>query len=184
MLRSYELYYFCVLLILAGCSSKQKTEEKPRVEYDVPSHLSISKTVYYLISHASTKNDKTSENTELNEQGFEQAAFWGSYFSDKDLDLFYTTPETFAFQTMIPIVHPYKGQIRNIDDRFKFSQSLWKSTYSKNVVAVTNDLENISFVNDLLDKEKYHKEDIKNKRYLLRITIDENRFVKDSLIRF
>lgn len=184
MFRSNKLLTICLLLVLAGCKSEQKTEEKPRVEYDVPSHLSKSKTVYYLISHAPTKNKKTHDSTELNEQGFEQAAFWGNYFSDKDLDLFYTTPETFAFQTMIPIVHPYKGQIRNIDDKLKFSQPFWKSTYSKNVVVISKDLENISFVNNLLNREKYHKKDLKNKRYLFKLTIDDNRFIKDSLFTF
>ena len=180
--RKLGLLVFMFLLI--SCQSKSKEEEQIIVNYEVPSHLSKRSTVYYLISHGDTQNDHLTDETELNEKGFEQAAFWGNYFSDKELDLFYTSPQTFSFQTMIPIVHPYKGRVRNLNDQFDFNENFWSETYGKNTLVVSLDKKNKSFVNQLLGYNKYELQDLNEQPSMLKVIVDEKRRVKDTLIKF
>ena len=92
-LKLRQLGVLIIMLLLISCQSDNKTDKKPNIKYKVPAHLSKRNTSYLLISHADTQNENN-KNTELTEKGFEQAAFWGNYFSDKEIDLFYTSTET------------------------------------------------------------------------------------------
>ena len=178
-----QLSILILIFFLISCQSEKKTQKRPVVKYEVPSHLSKKNTSYLLISHAETHDNKQ-ENTELSEKGFEQAAFWGNYFSDKEIDLFYTSTQTFAFQTMIPIVHPYKGHVRNIENDFKFNQDFWSKTYGQKTIIVSSDQKNTDFVNDIMQYQKYKTEDIKGENYLIKVNIDKKRHIKDTLIKF
>ena len=179
-----KLISLIFILLLIGCVSGTQEEENIKVEYEIPSHLSKQETSYFLIGHAETGTSNPDDHTELSGQGFEQAAFWGDFFSDKELDLFYTTTETFAFQTMIPIVHPYKGQVNNLEDKLTFDREFWRDTYGQKVVIVSYDQHNTDFVNDILQHNKYRSEDLTDKNYLIRLDIDIKRQVKDTLIKF
>lgn len=178
-----RLVILTFVFLLISCQSEKKTEKKPIVKYEVPAHLSKRSTTYLLISHAD-KQEESNKNTELTEKGFEQAAFWGNYFSDKEIDLFYTSTETFAFQTMIPIVHPYKGQVRNIENDFTFDQDFWSKTYGQKSIIVSSDQQNTDFVNDILQYKKYKLKDIKDENYLIKVNINKERHIKDTLIQF
>ena len=178
-----KLGLLILTLLLISCRSNEKKKEEIKVEYEVPSHLSKGNTSYFLIGHADTQNKNLSNSTELSEKGFEQAAFWGDYFSDKELDRFYTTTETFAFQTMIPIVHPYKGQVRDIDKEFKFDQEFWNKTYGQRSVIISSEEQNTNFANEILQYNKYKVTDV-DENYLIKIQINKMRQVKDTLIKF
>lgn len=182
-LKLRQLGVLIIMLLLISCKSDNKTDKKPNIKYKVPAHLSKRNTSYLLISHADTQNENN-KNTELTEKGFEQAAFWGNYFSDKEIDLFYTSTETYAFQTMIPIVHPYKGQVRNLKNDFKFDQDFWGRTYGHKSIIVSSDQLNTDFVNDILQQKKYKISDIKDENYLIKVNIDKKRNIKDTLIKF
>lgn len=172
------------ILLFISCQPNGKKNRQTKIDYQVPSHLSKDSTNYYLICHADTDAGNLKDGTELSKEGFEQAAFWGDYFSDKELDLFYTTKETFAFQTMIPIVHAYKGQVENIDKDFKFSRKFWQKTYGQNTLMVSHDIKNKKFADQLLRSDKYKLKDLDKETYILKLTIDEERYIQDTLIRF
>ena len=172
-----------LLFLLISCQPEKKKDKDAILKYKVPEHLSKKQTSYLLISHADIQ-DSNKKNAELSEKGFEQAAFWGNYFSDKEIDLFYTSTETYAFQTMIPIVHPYKGQVRNIENDFKFNQDFWSKTYGQKSIIVSSDQQNVDFVNDILQYNKYKIKDIENESYLIKVNIDQKRKIKDTLIQF
>jgi len=169
---------------MVSCQKTEQTSEKPKVKYDIPKTHGKKETTYLLISHADAAGEQIHKNTELSEKGFEQAAFWGDYFSDKEIDLFYTSTETFAFQTMIPIVHPYKGQIRNIDKQLSFNNTFWNNTYGQKSIIISSDQQNIDFVNDILQYDKYKLKDIKDKTYLFKVHVNKDRQIKDTLNNF
>lgn len=172
------------LLCLMSCQTDKSKKKSPKVAFDVPEHLSKRPTTYFIIRHGDTKGDIRDVDTELSEKGFDQAAFWGDYFSDKELDMFFTSTETFAFQTIIPIVHPYKGQVRNLEKGFAFDKDFWQKTYGQRSVIVSSDKRNIEFAKKLLQYSKYEKEDLKDASYLLKLEVDEQRNVKDTLMNF
>ena len=172
------------LLCLLSCQTDKSKEKSPKVAFDVPEHLSKRPTTYFIIRHGDTNGDVKDDDTELSEKGFDQAAFWGDYFSDKELDMFFTSTETYAFQTIIPIVHPYKGQVKNLEQDLSFDREFWQKTYGQRSVIVNSDELNLELTNRILQSKKYSPEQLKNDKYLLKLDIDEQRNVKDTLITF
>ena len=172
------------LLCLVSCQTDRSKEKQPKVAFDVPEHLSKRPTTYFIIRPGDTNNDRKDDNTELSEKGFDQAAFWGDYFSDKELDMFFTSTETYAFQTIIPIVHPYKGQVKNLEEDLSFDRDFWQKTYGQRSVIVNSDSLNLKLTNQILQFKKYNPEQLKNNKYVLKLDIDEQRNIKDTLINF
>jgi len=85
---------------------------------------------------------------------------------------------------MIPIVHPYKGQIRNIDKQLSFNNTFWNNTYGQKSIIISSDQQNIDFVNDILQYDKYKLKDIKDKTYLFKVHVNKDRQIKDTLNNF
>ena len=101
-------YVLILFFTLIGCKKEEKNENRLMA----PEGFSPALTTYYLIRHAEKdRTDPTNNNPELSDKGFERTKFWGEYFEDKDLTKFYTTDYMRTFQTLIPIVYPYKEKV-------------------------------------------------------------------------
>lgn len=172
--------YFNTLIALSlvlcfACQSDKKTVR----QLDIPSGKTPKETTYYLIRHAEKLRDNPSEkNPELSDQGFERSKYWGEYFEDKKLEMFYTTDYMRTFQTMIPIVYPYKDQVQFYEAKDTlFNEEFWTKTYGKNTIIVGHSNMTPKFVNQIIGQDRYKPiPDTVNHR-LYKVKIDKDGFV-------
>ena len=172
------IFYFFVLIFLTSCVSDKKTKR----QLAVPEGKTASETTYYLIRHAEKlRDDPANKNPQLSEKGFERGKSWGKYFSDKNLDLFYTTDYLRTFQTLIPIVYDYKGEIEfyKANDTL-FTNAFWNATYGKNTIIVGHSNTTPEFVNQIIGAEKY--EDIPDSinHRVYKVVVDKKGFIKQD----
>lgn len=172
-MKKYAL--LAILLVLLACGS----DKNQAYQLMIPEGKSPAETTYYLIRHAEKLRDSSyNGNPELNKKGFERSKHWGDYFSDKDLDLFYTTDYLRTFQTLIPVVYPYKGQIKFYEPRdTMFNQKFWTDTYGKTSIIVGHSNTTPKFVNQIIGENKYQSiPDTINYR-VYKVKIDKEGFI-------
>jgi len=174
-----KLILLSLLVLITACGSDKK---EPR-QLIIPEGASPAETNYYFIRHAEKLRDSSyNGNPELSEKGFERSKYWGEYFNDKKLNQFYTTDYLRTFQTLIPIVFPYKGKIKfyKAEDTM-FSDQFWSETYGKNTIVVGHSNTTPEFVNQVIGEQKYESiPDTINYR-LYHIKIDDEGFIlKDT----
>lgn len=176
-MKRYTLFF--LLIIITACGSDKK---KPR-QLMIPEGKTPSETSYYLIRHAEKLRDSSyNGNPELNDKGFERSKYWGEYFNNKKLDEFYTTDYLRTFQTIIPIVYPYKGKIKFYEaEDTMFTDQFWSDTYGKSTIVVGHSNTTPKFVNQIIGKNKYESiPDTTNYR-VYKVQIDKEGFVvKDT----
>jgi phosphohistidine phosphatase SixA len=174
-----KLILFSIIVLAFACGSDNKA---PR-QLIVPDGKSPAVTNYYLIRHAEKLRDSSyNGNPELSEKGFDRSKYWGDYFKDKNLDEFYTTDYLRTFQTLIPIVYPYKGKIKFYEaEDTMFSNEFWNETYGKNTVIVGHSNTTPEFVNEIIGEHKYEciPDSINYRVY--KVQIDKDGFIaKDT----
>lgn len=174
-----------ILFLLVLIVSCQKEAPEGYVNFEVPKDTQPKITNYYFIRHAE-KDLTTEDDPQLTLEGLERASFWGEYFKDKSLDLFYTTKYMRNFQTAIPIVHHYKKKPEtfSVDGDSLFTKSFWQETYGKNSVIIGHNNTTPAFCNEILRAEKYPEIDQKQYGNLYHINIDETGKIKDTLLFF
>lgn len=155
----------------------------PSFKFEIPEGKEPQTTTYYFLRHAE-KDTSTQKDPELTEEGIKRANYMADYFKDKDLELFYSTDYTRTIQTLIPIIHQYKGEIQSYDAKKDtlFTEDFWKTTYGKNVLVVGHSNTNPGFVNEILSKKKYDDMDESNYDDFFKVEVDEDLNVKDTLI--
>lgn len=176
-MKKYILY--SLLIFLIACGSDKKESRLLRV----PDGKLPAVTSYYLIRHAEKLRDSSyNGNPELSAKGFERSKYWGEYFKNKEIDLFYSTDYLRTFQTLIPIVYPYKGEIKfyNPSDTM-FTDQFWKDTYGKNTIIVGHSNTTPQFVNQIIGVDKYESipDSINYRVYNVRIN-EKGEITKDT----
>ena len=169
-----SIFIFFIFLLLA-CGSDKK---QPR-QLDIPTGEEAKETNYYLIRHAEKVRDNPDEkNPELSNEGFKRSKYWGEYFEDKELDLFYTTDYMRTFQTMIPIVYPYKVQIEFYKAKdTMFTEEFWQKTYGKNSIIVGHSNTTPKFVNQIINENKYESIPDSINYRLYKVKVDKEGFI-------
>lgn len=164
---------FIILLIACGSDKKQLRQ------LDMPTGEEAKATNYYLIRHAEKLRDNPDEeNPQLSDEGFKRSKYWGEYFEDKNLDLFYTTDYMRTFQTLIPIVYDYKGEIAFYETGDSlFTNVFWKETYGKKSIIVGHSNTTPKFVNEIIGKEKYEQIPDSINYRLYKVVIDKKGFI-------
>jgi len=174
-----KITLYLVFILIVSCGSDKK---HPRQLF-IPEGKTPAVTNYYLIRHAEKLRDSSyNGNPELSNKGFERSKYWGEYFRDKNLDLFYTTDYLRTFQTLIPIVYPYKGEIQFYEAAdTMFTDLFWTETYGKNTIIVGHSNTTPKFVNQIIGEKKYESiPDTINYR-LYNVKIDKEGFIlKDT----
>ncbi|QTY26871.1 phosphoglycerate mutase family protein [Flavobacterium sp. CS20] len=160
------------------CFACQGDRDKVR-QLNIPPGKTPKETTYYLIRHAEKKRDNPSEkNPELSEKGFERSKYWGEYFEDKNLEMFYTTDSMRTFQTMIPIVYPYKAQVQFYEAKDTlFTEEFWTKTYGRNTIIVGHSNTTPKFVNEIIGQDKYKPIPDSINHRLYKVKIDKDGFV-------
>ncbi|GEM_PF-276861 len=173
-----------LMSLILGCGSDEKPEGY--VNFNPPEGFdNYQPTTYYFIRHAE-KNLAVEDNPQLTFEGIKRANYWGEFFKEKELNSFYTTKFTRNYQTLIPILHYYKGEPDVYEPKVDslFSKEFWTATHGKKVVVVGHNNTTPEFVNEILRKEKYSEIDEKTYGNLYQVEIDKNGFIKDTLLNF
>lgn len=171
-------------LTIFACQTNKEAPEG-YVNFDIPKGNQPKVTNYYFIRHAE-KDVTTKDDPQLTLAGLERASFWGNYFKDKSLDEFYATKYMRNFQTIIPIVHPYKKspETFSLEGDSLFTKAFWEATYGKNTVVVGHSNTTPEVCNEILRKEKYPALDEKIYGNLYHIQIAADGKIKDTLLQF
>lgn len=181
MKSNYLLTLILISLLMLSCN-KSNTSSFP---YDSPEGKEPQNTIYYFIRHAEkdTTNPKD-EDPQLTEEGIRRANYMANYFADKDLDLFYSTDYSRTIQTLVPIVHEFKGTIQTYEAKKDslFTKEFWQETYGKNVLVVGHSNTNPGFVNEILSEKKYQDIDENNYDVFFKVEVEKDLTVKDSMI--
>lgn len=166
---------FLILVFSFAC----KSDKKQATQLDIPSGETPKVTTYYFIRHAEKRRDNPSEkNPELNEKGFERSKYWGEYFEGKNLEKFYTTDYMRTFQTIIPIVYPYKDQVLFYEANDSlFTEDFWSKTYGKNTIVVGHSNTTPEFVNQVIGQKKYKSIPDSVNHRLYKVKIDKDGFI-------
>lgn len=179
-----RLIIFLCLGLAIACQTNQQAPEG-YVNFEIPEGKQPKVTNYYFIRHAE-KDLSTKEDPQLTLAGLERASFWGDYFKDKALDKFYATNYMRNFQTIIPIVHPYKKspETFSLSGDSLFTKTFWKDTYGMNTLVVGHSNTTPAICNEILRKEKYDEIDEKIHGHLYHIQIEADGKIKDTLLNF
>lgn len=174
-----NLCFLFIVTILLSCGKEESTRRKLMI----PEGKEPAETTYYLIRHAEKlRNEPQNKNLQLSEMGFERGKYWGEYFKDKNLDLFFTTDYMRTFHTLIPIVYNYKGEIEFYEAKDSlFTTKFWKKTYGKNNIIVGHSNTTPKFVNEIIGLEKYEEIPDSINHRLYKVIIDKEGFItKDT----
>ena len=170
-----KTFFTIFIFFLIACGSDKK---QPR-QIEIPTGKEAKETNYYLIRHAEKRRDNPNEKKpELSDEGFKRSKYWGEYFQDKELDLFFTTDYMRTFQTLIPIVYPYKAEIQFYKAKdTMFTDEFWQKTYGKNTIIVGHSNTTPKFVNQIINENKYESIlDSINYR-LYKVKVDKDGFI-------
>lgn len=177
--------YFYVLTLISIVMSSCNSSNEQHFQFDIPEGKAAKKTTYYFLRHAEkdTTNPKD-DDPELTEEGIRRANFMATYFADKNLELFYSTDYSRTIQTLIPIVHKFKGEIKSYDAKKDtlFTRDFWEATYGKNVLVVGHSNTNPKFVNEILSEKKYKDIDESNYDVFFKVVVEKDLSVKDTLL--
>lgn len=179
-----SLLLFGLLLSIVLLTSCQQSKDH-NFHFDIPEGKEPQATTYYFVRHAEKDTtDSNNKDPQLTEEGIRRANYLATYFSDKELDLFYSTDFSRTIQTLIPTIHQFKGDIQSYEASRDtlFHQEFWKTTYGKNVLVVGHSNTNPKFVNEILSENKYDDLDESNYDVFFKVSIDEDLNAKDSLI--
>lgn len=174
--------YICslIFILILSCQSEKKSKN----QWPIPEGKSPAETTYFLIRHAEKIRDNTYNNDpQLTEKGFERGKYWGEYFKDKNLDLFFTTDYMRTFQTLIPIVYNYKGEVEFYEAKDSlFTSEFWKKTYGKKSIIVGHSNTTPQFVNEIIGKEKYKEIPDSINHRLYKVIVDKDGFITQDTI--
>ena len=153
--------YTLLLALILFTTCKNDTEKGTKSELDKETtqiETPMEKTTYYFIRHAEKDlSDPTNQDPHLTDEGLERAKFWGEYFSDKSLEMVYSTKYTRTIQTAIPTLDTTKLQLAFYDTNTLYSPKFLKETQGKTVLIIGHQLSAPTLINKLLGEKKYEK---------------------------
>ncbi|NEV93134.1 histidine phosphatase family protein [Psychroflexus sp. YR1-1] len=181
-MKSTPLYIISLIVLLMTSCKESSTSSFP---YDIPEGQDPRNTTYYFLRHAEKDTSNPQEkDPHLTDEGIRRANYMATYFADKDFDLFYSTDYSRTIQTLIPIVHKFKGTIQSYEAQKDtlFTEAFWKETYGKNVLVVGHSNTNPKFVNEIISEEKYQDLDESNYDVFFKVEVKKDLSLKDSMI--
>ena len=182
-----KTFYYLILSISILCLSCQESPSKNKdFQFDIPEGLEAQKTTYYFVRHAEKDTtDKENRDPQLTEEGIRRANFLATYFKDKSLDMFYSTDYSRTLQTIIPTLHQFKGDIKsyNAEKDTLFNAEFWKATYGRKVLVLGHSNTSPRFMNEILSESMYDDLDENTYDVFFKIEINEDLYLKDTLIQ-
>lgn len=112
-----------------------------------------NETTLFLIRHAEKQND--TKNTDLSPAGFERAQYWKKYFQDTKIDAFYSSGFQRARHTCQPMAFERDKNVTIYKNHLMNLKKLLAENQGKTVLIVGHSNRIPTFINKLLDEEKY-----------------------------
>jgi len=113
-------------------------------------------TTYYLIRHAEKdRSDTSNRNPGLTKKGFFRADRWAELFKNISLDAVYSTNYDRTLMTASPTASAKELQIQTYDPRKLYSEEFQEATHGKSVLVVGHSNTTPSFVNRIINEEKF-----------------------------
>ena len=169
MKRIFLLFLFSVLIAPV---SAQENEES-----------TVEKSTYYFIRHAEkNQSDKSNKDPNLIEKGLLRAAKWSYVLENVSFDAVYSTNYARTVQTAQPTAEKNGLEITLYDPRNMDTENFLEKTKGMNVLVVGHSNSTPTFVNTLLDKDKYPQIDESNNANLYIVTIIDSEVVSDLLL--
>ncbi|QNJ99208.1 SixA phosphatase family protein [Constantimarinum furrinae] len=164
-----NLFFIFITVLLISCNNSEKDKTENNSSTDIEHTES---TTYYLIRHAEKdRSDTSNSDPELTPEGHERAKRWAKYFSDKELDLIYTTPFVRTMQTVLYTASEQNIEPKRYDPTSLYSEEFKKNTVGKNVLIVGHSNTTPAFVNAIIGDNRYPEMDDYNNSSLFIVRI-------------
>lgn len=147
-----------LLMIVTSCKQPGTDAETAAIDPTV--------TTYYFVRHADKDlSDPTNNNPMLTTEGHNRAMRWGDYFTDKNIELIYTTPYHRTTQTAAHIAMKVDSSavIYDYFPNILYDNAFKLETFGKTTVVVGHSNTNPTFVNKIIGANTY--EDIPDEEY-------------------
>lgn len=118
----------------------------------------MEKTTYYFIRHA--EKDQTNPNNldpKLTSLGVERAVFWANFFSDKSLDMIYSTDFIRTKQTVAPLLSKTNLSLHIYQAYQLYSKEFLAETHGKNVLIVGHQISIPQAIKKITGEDRYKK---------------------------
>ncbi|RAJ17140.1 SixA phosphatase family protein [Olleya aquimaris] len=139
-------------------------------------------TTYYFIRHAEkNRSDATNKNPDLTTKGKRRAKLWQRHFKNKKLDAIYSTNYNRTLATARPTAEDQNLTITIYDPRNIDYQEFKNQTKGQSVLVVGHSNTTPSFVNAIINQEKYQDIDDSINYKLFIVTITDGK-ITDKVI--
>lgn len=165
--------YLCISLFL--CVSCFTSCKEATVSEEVTVPVIIEPTVtttYFLIRHAEKdRSDPENRNPSLTEEGIARANKWASTFKEVAFDAVYSTEYARTQETATPTARQKGLEIQSYDPRNLFDESFQTATLGKTVLVVGHSNTTPSFVNAIINEDRFKSIDDSNNANLYIVTL-------------
>lgn len=155
-----------IFIVILACQQFSSTQSKGELKVNTT-------TTYYFIRHA--EKELSGDNPNLTEEGKRHAEAWSSYFSDKSLDLIYSTDFNRTQQTAKAVSDKTGISVFSYDVNQSYTETFKKETLGKNVLIVGHSNTIPGFVNDIIGENKYSDLDEENYDSLFTVILKDDR---------
>ena len=129
-------------------------------------------TTYYLIRHSEkNRTNEGDKNPHLNDNGKLRAKNWDTVFSNVNFNFIYSTNYNRTIETATPTAKRNDLEVLFYNPRALFDEDFQKKTKGKTVLIVGHSNTTPSFVNKIIDSDKYSAIDDLNNANLYIVTI-------------
>lgn len=159
--------YLCIsLFLIVSCFTSCKETTAP-----VTPEATVT-TTYYLIRHAEKdRSDPDNRNPSLTEEGIARANNWAATFKEVAFDAVYSTEYARTQETATPTATQKGLEIQSYDPRNLFDENFQNTTLGKTVLVVGHSNTTPSFVNAIINEDRFQAIDDSNNANLYIVTL-------------
>jgi len=174
-MKTNFILFALLLTIIVSCGNVKKNENLAE---------SAETTTYYFIRHSEKdRSNPDNHNPDLSTEGQLRAERWADYFSDKNIEVVYSTNYNRTIQTATPTAEANGLEIQFYDPTNMYDDVFIKETKGKNVLVLGHSNTTPQFVNAIIGKNSYEDMDDTDNASLFIVTINgENKEVNVTTV--
>lgn len=154
----YTLLLLLVFMTACKSDNKKTPQKSSKEKTNKQTNIPMEKTTYYFIRHAEKNlTDPTDNDPYLTKKGLERAMSWANFFSDKSIEMIYSTTFTRTIQTVVPLLDKTQLDLKFYEPGALYSDEFLAETRGKNVLIVGHQTSIPAAINKIISKNKYEK---------------------------